>query len=634
MLYPKLSNCPDCNTIPALIGKIDCKIAELSNNLYNNTVFILNKPVNGTLMNDLLNYRRILSYKYCNPDYASCYSVNMIASRVNLLTAGAKNCNNCGKTSSNCDDKPSTTTTTTTSTSPTTSTTSSTSSTTSSTSSTTSSTSSTTSSTSSTTSTTSTTTTQPSAGRTVNCGEINSYYVGGQTYPTIDEVILGSDIGTVAIQYNTLSQPDRILVVYDGSIVVDTGFIGNAFAFDYGSPSRLDFTSALTGLPDAVTGLIYPYADISHAPDNYPYVQFPEVNVQTFNKYSSLVTSAFVKVYAPLIGTGWEYQMGCPVISPEIPCICMAAYNYSTTETHFISCNDCNGDPVTIPIGFTSADNTINFCTSGNVTPDNVFDVQLYLTLNNCVGGNCPEYPCNCITFTNPSPGEFMDCYWQDCFGRRQYTGVAAATYQTCGSNPSSPTPGVTISTGSACISSPGAPLEYTCPLPLQPQRCTAIGNGIPGESANAGYKMESAWNDGQLPNPPDGIYSFEIIDLTLDGVSYGIGSTITITAPDDLVVGPGIFGGTYVQNINDWLNSIPGVASSGFVFYDDMSTVDTPDVNSTYNVTIQRTTVRTGDSWYYRWAKDEFGTTGYGYNGSLPITVQCYRGCWGCTNL
>jgi len=46
---------------------------------------MLNQPVPGGVMLDLINYRRILVYKYCNPEYASCYTVNMIASRIKLL---------------------------------------------------------------------------------------------------------------------------------------------------------------------------------------------------------------------------------------------------------------------------------------------------------------------------------------------------------------------------------------------------------------------------------------------------------------------------------------------------------------------------------------------------------------------
>jgi hypothetical protein len=46
---------------------------------------MLNQPVPGGVMLDLINYRRILVYKYCNPDYAAPFTVNMIASRVKLL---------------------------------------------------------------------------------------------------------------------------------------------------------------------------------------------------------------------------------------------------------------------------------------------------------------------------------------------------------------------------------------------------------------------------------------------------------------------------------------------------------------------------------------------------------------------
>jgi|TARA_R110002126_G_scaffold2898_2_gene15984 hypothetical protein len=85
MLSPRLTNCPECASIPALIAEIDCRLADLANNLYNNVVFILNQPVPGGTMLDLLNYRRILVYKYCNPDYNAAFSVNMIASRVKIL---------------------------------------------------------------------------------------------------------------------------------------------------------------------------------------------------------------------------------------------------------------------------------------------------------------------------------------------------------------------------------------------------------------------------------------------------------------------------------------------------------------------------------------------------------------------
>ncbi len=85
MLNYRLTNCVECTTIPALLADIDCKLTEMSKNLYNNIVFALNYSVNSTAILDLLNYRRILQYKSCNAEYASCYTVEQIASKVKIL---------------------------------------------------------------------------------------------------------------------------------------------------------------------------------------------------------------------------------------------------------------------------------------------------------------------------------------------------------------------------------------------------------------------------------------------------------------------------------------------------------------------------------------------------------------------
>jgi len=88
MLLPRLTNCPECASIPSLLRRIDCSLNQLARNLYNNTIFSLNQPISGTVILDLLNYKRILTYRVCNPNYAGCYSLNAIASRVILLTVG------------------------------------------------------------------------------------------------------------------------------------------------------------------------------------------------------------------------------------------------------------------------------------------------------------------------------------------------------------------------------------------------------------------------------------------------------------------------------------------------------------------------------------------------------------------
>jgi hypothetical protein len=85
MLSPRLVNCIDCTTPQFLIDEIDCKLTELANNQYNNIVYILNLPFPGNVIGDLLNYKRILVSKLCNPAYAEMYTIEMVASKVKIL---------------------------------------------------------------------------------------------------------------------------------------------------------------------------------------------------------------------------------------------------------------------------------------------------------------------------------------------------------------------------------------------------------------------------------------------------------------------------------------------------------------------------------------------------------------------
>jgi hypothetical protein len=85
MLQPRLNDCIDCATIPVLINNIDAKITSLANDEYNNIVYDLNYYINGQVIFDLLEYKQILEWKFCNADYAAAFTVPMIASRVQLL---------------------------------------------------------------------------------------------------------------------------------------------------------------------------------------------------------------------------------------------------------------------------------------------------------------------------------------------------------------------------------------------------------------------------------------------------------------------------------------------------------------------------------------------------------------------
>lgn len=88
MLSPRLTNCPECANIPELLKRIDCKLAELGNSLYNNISFMLNKPIPAADILQLIAYKRILMYKNINPNYVYHYSISKIASKVILLTPG------------------------------------------------------------------------------------------------------------------------------------------------------------------------------------------------------------------------------------------------------------------------------------------------------------------------------------------------------------------------------------------------------------------------------------------------------------------------------------------------------------------------------------------------------------------
>ena len=85
MLQPRLTNCIECSSIPALLKDIDAKLTILAKIAYNNIIFSMNHNLSCSPIGELLNYRRILTYKFCNEDYAKCFTIKMIASRVKLL---------------------------------------------------------------------------------------------------------------------------------------------------------------------------------------------------------------------------------------------------------------------------------------------------------------------------------------------------------------------------------------------------------------------------------------------------------------------------------------------------------------------------------------------------------------------
>jgi len=85
MIDPRLTTCTECTTISALLNDINNRITEIAKMLYNNITLMLGYSIPSETMLDLLNYKRILTYKLSNADYAIDFTIEMIASRVKLL---------------------------------------------------------------------------------------------------------------------------------------------------------------------------------------------------------------------------------------------------------------------------------------------------------------------------------------------------------------------------------------------------------------------------------------------------------------------------------------------------------------------------------------------------------------------
>ena len=184
-----------------------------------------------------------------------------------------------------------------------------------------------------TTTTTSTTTAAPTTTTTtttaapIGCGA-GSSYSGGEAYPTEQSVILGSDIGTVILDYNAFDIPDRFIVEWNNNIVIDTGYRGGS-SYDFGGASRSSFNSTLTGRIDPITLNAYP--DLTTYPDDgYPRILGLGLGTTSFVKNLASPTTVTIKIYGPMPSTGWSYTLNCPVATTTTT---TAAPTTTTTST-------------------------------------------------------------------------------------------------------------------------------------------------------------------------------------------------------------------------------------------------------------------------------------------------------------
>ena len=88
MLSPRLTDCVIDASIPATLTQIDERLTYWARLQYNNIVFSVNNYIPGEIIQDLLNYKQILTYRLCNPTYAMICGIpttSQVVSRVKVL---------------------------------------------------------------------------------------------------------------------------------------------------------------------------------------------------------------------------------------------------------------------------------------------------------------------------------------------------------------------------------------------------------------------------------------------------------------------------------------------------------------------------------------------------------------------
>jgi hypothetical protein len=150
----------------------------------------------------------------------------------------------------------------------------------------------------------------------------NSQLVQVSQSPTPSQSIIPSATPTISVTptnlfercislvYDVADGPDRFIVNYKGSVIIDTGFIGHS-SYAFGGSKRQTFIDAL--IAENVD-----YDGLTLAMDGYPTVDTTTEGTATAEVARANVNDATVTVQSPVHDKpGWEYTLECPVICPS-----------------------------------------------------------------------------------------------------------------------------------------------------------------------------------------------------------------------------------------------------------------------------------------------------------------------------
>lgn len=114
-----------------------------------------------------------------------------------------------------------------------------------------------------------------------------STYGGGKAMPNEQTWNLGSGTGVVKVHFYTYGYPDRLQVIFDSNVILNTGYRGDA------------------SQQAALNSDLASYSSASE------YIAGGKVLTASFYK-NSATTTAKVQVFGPGSGTKWDYWISCP----------------------------------------------------------------------------------------------------------------------------------------------------------------------------------------------------------------------------------------------------------------------------------------------------------------------------------
>jgi hypothetical protein len=118
------------------------------------------------------------------------------------------------------------------------------------------------------------------------CGGVSTY-LGGNAMPSEQTIVLGDSLGVVTVHFFTYNVPDRLQVIFDSNVVLNSGYRGD-------SAYQSNLNTALAS-----------YGSASE------YITGGPQYTASFYKNSSTPT-AKIQTFGPIGSTAWNYWISCP----------------------------------------------------------------------------------------------------------------------------------------------------------------------------------------------------------------------------------------------------------------------------------------------------------------------------------